>query len=351
VANKFAQKLQITAIVAPARRAIDEKTGVQLMSDYQTLRMQLDGKYNKKSFCVVVSQVDEIDCDVFIKGDAHARQNLDLQKDIKQIKALTQQSTVNGIQIKIDAAKLAKTNEKLAKAETKLAALTPTGPGSRKLKQGMYRHLSSCACFILTVNVEKAFQDKASKAKGERKSIMADRTAQRKALDKLTQKKALVEQQLATIQGRQKWACIWMRNQHIMAAIKHDFTRRQTALAREMGHRNEDDGSVDVIPVSATAFRDHLKDREPVGFPTKRHSGIPQLRRWLADSTLERREEHLDALLNALRRLFLSIQQWSVTNCSGQAIPFSRDIIQDLLSRTHSQFMMVRYMPRFLQRR
>jgi hypothetical protein len=75
-----------------------------------------------------------------------------------------------------------------------------------------------------------------------------------------------------------------------------------------------------------------------------RHSGIPQLRRWLEDSTLERREEHLDALLNALRRLFLSIQQWSVTNGSGQAIPFSRDIIQDLLSRTHGQFMMVGYL-------
>ncbi|KAK4105258.1 hypothetical protein N658DRAFT_520498 [Parathielavia hyrcaniae] len=53
VANRYSQKLEITAIVAPARRAIDEKTGVQLMSDYQTLRMQLDGRYHWKSFCVV----------------------------------------------------------------------------------------------------------------------------------------------------------------------------------------------------------------------------------------------------------------------------------------------------------
>jgi hypothetical protein len=138
VANKFAQKLQITAIVAPARRAIDEKTGVQLMSDYQTLRMQLDGKYNKKNFCVVVSQIDEIDCDVFIKGDAHAKQNENLQKDIKQIKSLSQEATAKGMQIKIDSTKLDKIKEKLTKVETKLAALTPAGPGSRMLKKGMY---------------------------------------------------------------------------------------------------------------------------------------------------------------------------------------------------------------------
>lgn len=146
VANKYAKKLQITAIVAPARRAIDEKTGVQLMSDYQTLRMQLDGRYNKKSFCVVVSQIDEIDCDVFIKGDALAKQNEDLQKDVKEIMALTQRSAVLGLQVTAEETAFAKINEKVAKAETKLAALTPAGPGSRKLKKGRCRATRLLLC-------------------------------------------------------------------------------------------------------------------------------------------------------------------------------------------------------------
>lgn len=50
VAEKFYQKLEVTIIATPARRAIDEKTGVQLMSKYQTLRMQLDGRIEKQKF-------------------------------------------------------------------------------------------------------------------------------------------------------------------------------------------------------------------------------------------------------------------------------------------------------------
>jgi hypothetical protein len=66
----------------------------------------------------------------------------------------------------------AKTNEKPVKVETKLAALTPAGPGSRKLRKGMYRHFSFCVCFLLTVNIEKAVLDRIAKARGEKKSIM-----------------------------------------------------------------------------------------------------------------------------------------------------------------------------------
>lgn len=176
---------------------------------------------------------------------------------------------------------------------------------------------------------------------------MRGRTKQKNAVFKARQNKAAIDQKLATLRAQQKWACIWMRNRHITKAIKRDFAQRQKALAREMGQRNEYDGSVDVVPISALAFRDHLKGREHPGFPTKRHSGIPQLQRWLADSTLERSEEHLDALLNTLRRLFQSIQHWSVTNGGDQVIQFSRDAIQDLLPRTHGQFMTVGYMPCF----
>ncbi|KAK4154764.1 hypothetical protein C8A00DRAFT_32432 [Chaetomidium leptoderma] len=321
VANKFSKKLEITAIVAPARRAIDEKTGVQLMSDYQTLRMQLDGKYHKKSFCVVVSQIDEIDCDVFIKGDATAKQDQDLQRDTREIKVLTERSAMLGTKLKADAMALAKIEEKVAKVSTKLVALKPTGRGSK------------------TITKDKSFQDRAAKIKDEQKAIKKERTKQKKTVERSTNIKAGTDRDLETLRAQQKWACISMRNKHIIRAIQRDFAARQKALSREMRQKNEYDGSVDVIPVSATAFRDHLKGREPMGFPTRRHTGIPRLRQWLADSTLERREAHLDALLNALRRLFLSIQQWSLTNGGGQSVQFSRDTIQELLSRTHAKFL------------
>ncbi len=139
VTEKYRQKLGITAIVTPARRAIDEKTGVQLMSEYQTLRMQLDGAYHKKGFCVVVSQIDEIDCDVFIKGHRHAKEDPELQNDTGQIDILTQRLVTIGAQLNESNTRLEKIAAKFAKVCRKLEAVTPTGPGSQKLKRGTCR--------------------------------------------------------------------------------------------------------------------------------------------------------------------------------------------------------------------
>ena len=63
MAERYYQNLAVTVIVSPAIRAVDEKTGVKLMSSYQELQMQLDGKYNKDGFCVVLSKIDDIDCE------------------------------------------------------------------------------------------------------------------------------------------------------------------------------------------------------------------------------------------------------------------------------------------------
>jgi hypothetical protein len=143
VAELYRQKLEITAIVAPARRAIDEKTGVQLMNEYQTLRMQFDGKYYKKGFCVMVSQSDELDCDVFVKGHQLARQDKDLQHIIKEIDVLTQRCSLTGQQVEQAKEKLDEIARRLRAVNIEIEALTPTGRGSGKLRKGMY-HFPIC---------------------------------------------------------------------------------------------------------------------------------------------------------------------------------------------------------------
>lgn len=86
MAEEYYQNLAVTAIVTPAIRAIDEKTGVKLMGNYQELRMQLDDKYHKDSFCVVVSKIDDMDCDAFCKGSKEGRQDAQLQTQVMEIK-------------------------------------------------------------------------------------------------------------------------------------------------------------------------------------------------------------------------------------------------------------------------
>jgi GTP-binding protein EngB required for normal cell division len=118
VAESYYQNLSVTAIVTPAIRAVDEKTGVKPMGNYQELRMQLDGKYNKDSFCVVVSKIDDMDVDAFCKGSVEARKDARLQADI-----VSTTTTLN---------KSNETHRELKNAERKLEAMNRRCAALRK---------------------------------------------------------------------------------------------------------------------------------------------------------------------------------------------------------------------------
>lgn len=165
----------------------------------------------------------------------------------------------------------------------------------------------------------------------------------RNVVDRATQDLAENDRALRNLRARQKWECVWLRNQHIIEAIKRDFAQRQKKLTKGMNNQSEYDGSVDVIPVSATAFRDRLKGREPLGFLTPKHTGIPKLRQFLADATLEKREQCLDAILNTLKRLFRTIHRWSSSDAQQPNPMFSRDTIEKDLDKVYQTFRHVRF--------
>lgn len=84
VAQRYFSQLTLTAIVTPIIRARNEQTGVQLMTDHQELMMQMDGKFHKKAFCVVLSKMDEIDVKAHLKRhaeEARADQSLEDSRD------------------------------------------------------------------------------------------------------------------------------------------------------------------------------------------------------------------------------------------------------------------------------
>ena len=89
IAEKYYQQLSVSVIVTPAIRAVDEKTGMTLMSNHQELCMQLDNKYDKDSFCVSVSKMDELNCDSFYKEPRQAQQDCELRKTLEEIQSLT----------------------------------------------------------------------------------------------------------------------------------------------------------------------------------------------------------------------------------------------------------------------
>ncbi|KAK1774463.1 hypothetical protein QBC45DRAFT_458486 [Copromyces sp. CBS 386.78] len=313
VAEQFYHKLEVTIIATPARRAIDEKTGVQLMSKYQTLRMQLDGRFGKQKFCVVVSQMDDIDCDVFCKGSREAKVDDALQEDIAGIKSLTKQSAIIEAQLRTEEKMFNKLMVQKEKTKRDLAALKPPN--------------------------HKTWQSKVDAARSKNRALNSPIAARRKQIQRASAVKREIDAKLAEQNGRVFWTCVRMRHEHIATRITENLRNQQRVL-KQQGNTlsSATDDAVEVISVCATAFRDHLKGRKPLGFPTKRYTGIPHLRHWLENAVLAHREAHLDAVLNILRRLLSGIQRCAKVDSGGRVIVFSRSMVENRLSLTHIKY-------------
>ncbi|KAI0530184.1 hypothetical protein GGR58DRAFT_524900, partial [Xylaria digitata] len=83
VAERSFNQLTATLIVTQATRAADNSTAVDLMSKNHEMAMMMDGKFRRETFCVCLSQIDQIDRKAALrKSDAKA--NTDLQNWLEE---------------------------------------------------------------------------------------------------------------------------------------------------------------------------------------------------------------------------------------------------------------------------
>lgn len=128
------------------------------------------------------------------------------------------------------------------------------------------------------------------------------------------------------LNGRILHWCIQSRNSLVKAEIQHDFMRRQKRLLA-VGMRQDDiyDGTVNIFPISSTAYWNVQQDSEkPVGFPAEEYTGLPALNDWLRSATVADRERHLDSLLNGLHGLFNLMKTWS---CGQNHLSLTKDFV------------------------
>lgn len=92
IAEKYSNKVDVTIVVLPANRAASERTGVDLMTEYQELDMKLAGKFHKGSFCVVISKIDgDFYVDDFINANSEAKKDPRIGEIRAKIKKLVSQ--------------------------------------------------------------------------------------------------------------------------------------------------------------------------------------------------------------------------------------------------------------------
>lgn len=82
IAGNFKDQLLITAIVAPAERAISDKGASLLCSKHEELRLMMDRKFKPSRLCFVMSQIDDMPVEEFI------REHPDIEKDMEGIIAM-----------------------------------------------------------------------------------------------------------------------------------------------------------------------------------------------------------------------------------------------------------------------
>lgn len=252
VAERFSQHLDITAIVAPAIRATEEKAVVGFIKRRQEDEMRMNGKFDKNSLCVVVSKSEDMDLNGYITY--RCRNYPNLQACLARVKNI---------------------DKSIRRAESGI-----DGPGHETL---------GCNTTAAASN------------EGDVETMRREFFSLRESL---------------------KQAAVSIRNQHVSECIQTKFRMRQSATeSSQDNHFNTD--LLEVFPTSARAFQEirHSGGVKEEGFPTERHTGIPRFKQWLFEVTLERREKHLDAILNQLLSLFVRIQTWISMNEDATVMP------------------------------
>ncbi|KAI1388070.1 uncharacterized protein F4822DRAFT_444534 [Hypoxylon trugodes] len=300
IAEAYFPKLAATLIVTPARRAADDSTSVKLMSDHQELQMQMNGKFHKRSYCVVVSQIDQLERSSALRT-REAKSNAELQELLQEEKRLKLKK-----QDKENKSKSA--SRELKKLQAAWRATTSTGNKRRKGFSGVSKNTDPEEDYKKLIKSQRAVSVKA-----------------RAEVDAANEK-------VKDVGGHIHYLCVKNRNEFFEGRIQHDFERRQANITTDDHKDLKDtyDGRVSICPISAKAFWQCSPGEEPLmGFPSQLYSGIPNLAHWTRHATIPEREIHADSLLHDLRHCFNIIQTWSKEEWSHNRLEVNKEWIQE----------------------
>lgn len=302
VAERYFPKLAATLIVAPASRAADDPTSVNLISSHQELRMKLDGKFHKRAYCVVLSQIDQIDRESDFKKK-WTKSSKELQSLLTQEKDLKDQRKVKSTEKSDASKKLSKFITEEKAALKKMKKLSTPANGANKGEISL-----------------RGVKGAHTKAKARRVEAKITNVKLQDELHRLDEK-------LQKVKGNITFLCVKERNRFLAERIPQDFEKRQSRISSN-GHDDLEktyDGKISVCPASSKAYWGCSQLEDPKeGFPTPLYSGIPKLRDWIRCSTIQDRETHADNLLHELQSLYYVIQTWSKDEWSQSPLSIDR---------------------------
>ena len=272
LAKEYYGKLDVTIVVTPIVRGADEMTGVDLMSRNQALNMKMDGKFDHKSFCVVLSKADVTD---WPQSD---RPSLPMVRKVK----------AEGNKLRAEMARVKKEIKSLKKRRTRSKQKAQGLALNAKLKEAQ-KALKTCRT------------TKKHHARGARAKLGTASFNYRQARD---------QRQFSRISKM-------LQQQH-----KNMRERSRGSLPTEFKDPR-------IFSVGAKAYWDLKSGKYVEGYPTTRCTGIPELRQWLMEVTIPIREKITIASLKEYQGLYNSLQTWSDNLCIVRRVKFSAEEFEE----------------------
>lgn len=245
--------------------------------------LQLDGLYNAKSLCFVLSQIDR-GFDVHEYLDSHQKLKVRHDDDLKTMHAASDKIDLLTKE-RYAATKVNQENCKLAKRQT--AEL-------KSLKQSLLASPTNTA-------IRRELADNESSLLDLQNLIIKEK----KAIESLSRR--IKSNALAAFHARSRLrqACILNRNNSAREVIRQDY---EETLA-QMGRSTTE--SLGVFCVAASLYLRYKNDtRRAPGFPNREDTGVQELRDWLVATTFDSREEIAQAFLHEVEAFLDSNASW-----------------------------------------
>lgn len=272
LAEEYYGKLAVTMVVTPIVRGADEMTGVGLMSRSQAVNLKMDGKFDDKSFCVVLTKADVTD---WPHSD---RPSL----------AMVKKMNAEGKRLRAEKSRVEKEIKGLKKRRAK----------SKQKAQGL----------DLKVKIKEA-----------RKVLKTCRTAKKNHARDTRAKFGTAIFNYRRTRDKRLFAMI---NRVLQQHHNSMREKSQGSLSAEFKHPR-------IFSVGTKAYWDLKSERAVEGYPSDRYTGIPGLRQWLKDVTIPIREKRTVASLKEYQGFYNSLQTWSDNVCMVRRVKFSAEEFEE----------------------
>ncbi|KAK3682297.1 hypothetical protein B0T22DRAFT_470765 [Podospora appendiculata] len=283
VARQYYKQLAVAVVVAPAIRAADEQKTVQLMSENQEINLRMSGKFDDRSFCIVISKTDE----GMNWGEANRA-----FRDEGRDEALER---INEFE-----AKMKECNEAIKEAK------------------------------VQTRSLQKQLKGKEKEERRTTKSKIRDHKKRKNAWSKDL---IFCRRETKGLRGAAFHAAVQSRSNLHVKRLNEYLQERHTAFLSQCPDAPKHFSAPRIFPVSVKAYWGLGDGKENMveGFPTTAYTGIPALAKWLDEATIPQRERHAYSVLHRLDCLRHNIQTWSDDECSMNKIQFSEQQLKEMI--------------------